>query len=327
MSVNECREPSTRTAACRRRSRCSSSSGRRPVQPRARGSGGCRPSSVRPRAEAYVGRRPTIVAAHGDRPRALRPRCSPPPARGSPRAAPRRVRAAPAGPRAAPRATPRARRARRRAPAGATWYLRTSSLRHRSREEAAAPCGGELRQKRSARSPAPAPLRGAASRPCARARDDRGRHARRARWRRRPARKRNACLLCSLRLVDDHAVEDLRATSLRELRSTKRRWVASAPELRVARPAAPAQPARRVPAGVEREHLRQRRELLADAASRDRSWRRRPARCLSTASRAMNRCMISRRALEDLVDAVVAHHALDGDRLPRRAPRASCSVS
>ena len=38
----------------------------------ARGSGGCRPSSVRPRAEAYVGRRPTIVAAHGDRPRALR---------------------------------------------------------------------------------------------------------------------------------------------------------------------------------------------------------------------------------------------------------------
>ena len=37
----------------------------------------------------------------------------------------------------------------------------------------------------------------------------------------------------------------------------------------------------------------------------------------------MKRCMISRRALEDLVDAVVAHHALDADRAPRRARPAS----
>ena len=37
----------------------------------------------------------------------------------------------------------------------------------------------------------------------------------------------------------------------------------------------------------------------------------------------MNRCMISRRALEDLVDAVVAHHALDADRPARPARPAS----
>ncbi len=114
----------------------------------------------------------------------------------------------------------------------------------------------------------------------------------------------------------------LARASRREARSTKRRWVASRPKPEYFGQQRPAEPARRVPPGVERRHLRQRGELRGQRLVRV-DDRARDLQVLVDHLAGHEEVHDLGRALEDLVDAEVAHHALDGDRARRRARRAT----
>ena len=137
------------------------------------------------------------------------------------------------------------------------------------------------------------------------------------------ARNRNACLCCSLRLVDAPCRGRSARASLRPARSTKRRWRASRPKLGVARPQRPS------PASGSGTSRRRSRRCAAGPGSFS------PQLLLGIDQRAGDlEVLVHRlarheqvhdlaRALEDPVDAVVAHHALDRDRrLAARLERA-----